>query len=415
MSVPRVALDRYRGPEYRRLLTAARKSLERTGGQLTGRISVIDPDDAERRAIIGITGVHQPAGTKRMTVRLADLDTALDRATGLNLADLLAALGEPLRNRPAVAASLAAARAALTEAAEGSMLNQTSPWYRTWLASLIRDGTITRLANVGDRTALDQAVRLLEYLATRPADTPPIALPALAARITGDTKALNHGATLATLVMRALALREGTDRPASAAERRELWDLCNVVVDDLASRVLVLNVVAAGDGLAEWLTGAARYGTPFQVTLQQLNAHPIRLQPARIFACENPAVLRRACAELGPTCPPLICAEGQPSTAFHKLARIAVMAGGELAYHGDFDWPGVTIAARVIDRHAAQPWRMTANDYVSGVKASDLTVSLKGDPMPTPWEPALHETMRRTGRAIYEETVADQLLADLSG
>ena len=148
---------------------------------------------------------------------------------------------------------------------------------------MIRDGTITRLANVGDRTALDQAVRILEYLATRPADAPPIALPALAARMTGDTKALNHGTTLATLVIRALALREGIDRPVTAAERRELWDLCNVVVDDLASRVLVLNVVATGDGLAEWLTGAARYGTPFQVTLQQLNAHPIRLQPARIF------------------------------------------------------------------------------------------------------------------------------------
>src|SRR6266704_3073970 len=264
MSVPRVALDRYRGPEYRRLLTAARKSLERTGGQLTGRISVVDPDDAERRAIIGITGVHQPTGTKRMTVRLADLDTALDPATGLNLADLLAALGEPLRNRPAAAATLAAARAALAEAAEGSPLNQTTPWYRTWLASLIGDGTITRLANVGDRTALDQAVRLLEYLATRPADTPPIALPALAARITGDTKALNHGTTLATLVMRALALREGVARPVSAAQRRELWELSNVIVDDLASRVLVLNLAAQGDGLAEWLTGAARYGTPFQ-------------------------------------------------------------------------------------------------------------------------------------------------------
>ena len=56
-----------------------------------------------------------------------------------------------------------------------------------------------------------------------------------------------------------------------------------------------------------------------------------------------------------------------------------------------------------------------SNDYVSAVKASDLTVALKGDPMPTPWEPALHETMRRTGRAIYEETVADQLMADLTG
>jgi RNA polymerase sigma factor (sigma-70 family) len=43
-------------------------------------------------------------------------------------------------------------------------------------------------------------------------------------------------------------------------------------------------------------------------------------------------------------------------------------------------------------------------------------VNLPGlEPVPTPWEPELYETMRTTGRAIYEETVADQLLADLSG
>jgi uncharacterized protein (TIGR02679 family) len=406
-------LDRYRGPEYRRLLAAARRSLERTGGQLTRRISIPAPDDAERKAIIGITGVHQPAGTKRMTVRLTELDAALSRATGLDLAGVLAVLGEPLRNRPAAAASLAAARAALTATAEVSPLNESCPWYRTWLAGLTRDGTITRLANTGDTTALGQAVRVLEFLAARPVDAPPVALPALAAHITGDTKALNHGTTLATVIMRALALREGITRPASAAQRRELWDLSDVIVDDLASRVLVLNLAAQGDGLAEWLTGAARYGTPFQVTLHQLDVHPIRLRPARIFACENPAVLRRACTELGPACPPLICAEGQPSTAFHKLARIAVASGGELAYHGDFDWPGVAITTRVIDRHGARPWRMTASDYLLGVKASDTPVALAGDPVATPWEPELHETMRATGRAIYEETVADQLLADL--
>ena len=153
-SGPEPSLERYRGPEYRRLFAAARKSLERTGGQLTGRISVADPDDAERRAIIGITGVHQPAGTKRMTVPLAELDAALSRATGLGLAGVLAVLGESLRNRPAAAASLAAARAALTEAAEGSPLNESCPWYRAWLAGLTRDGTITRLASWGDTPAL---------------------------------------------------------------------------------------------------------------------------------------------------------------------------------------------------------------------------------------------------------------------
>lgn len=407
-------VDRYRGPEYRRLLDAARKSMERTGGGLTGRISVAQPDDAERKAIIGITGVHQPAGIKRLTVPLADLDASVRRATGLGLEDALTAIGGPLRDRPAEVASLAAARAALIATAQASPLNESSPWYRAWLADMRRDGTVTRLAHQGDAQVLGSAIRALEYLTARSASAMPIALPALAADVTGDTKALNHGTTLATLILRALALRASASRPASAAERRELWDLSNVIVDDLASRVLVLNVTAQGEGLAQWLTDAARYGTPFQVTLHQLATHPIRLAHRRIFVCENPAVLRRACEELGPACPPFICTEGQPSTAFRRLARIAVEAGSELCYHGDFDWPGVAIAADVIDRHGARAWLMSASDYRSGVRANGAYVALHGDSVATPWDPELREAMCRIGRAVYEESVTDQLLADLS-
>jgi uncharacterized protein (TIGR02679 family) len=407
-------VDRYRGLEFRRLLAAARKSLERTGGGLNGRISVAEPDDAERKAVIGITGVHQPAGTKRLTVPLADLDAAVRRATGLGLGALLAAVGDPLRDRPAETALLAAARAALIATAEASSLNESCDWYRTWLADQRRDGTVTRLANQGDAAVLGQAIRVLEYIEARSGAATPITLPALAAQITGDTKSLNHGTTLATLILRALALRASVSRPASAAERRELWDLSGVIVDDLASRVLVLNVTAEGSGLAEWLTDAARYGTPFQVTLHQLATHPIRLRLPRIFVCENPAVLRRACEELGPASPPVICTEGQPSTAFHRLVRIATQAGGELWYHGDFDWPGIAIAADVVDRHGARAWLMNASDYLAGAERDAPCVPLTGDSVPTPWDPELRETMRETGRAVYEETVTDQLLADLT-
>jgi uncharacterized protein (TIGR02679 family) len=414
MSGGALGAGRYRGPEYQRLLAAARKSLERSGGALNGRISVAEPDDAERKAIIGITGVHQPGGTKRLTVPLADLDAAVRRATGLGLEDALASLGGPLRDRPAETAMLAAARAALIAAAEASPLHESCHWYRTWLADLRRDGTLTRLANQGDAVVLGQAIRVLEHLAARSASTTPIALPTLAAQITGNTKSLNHGTALATLILRALALRASVSRPASAAERRELWDLSGVIVDDLASRVLVLNVTAQGDGLAEWLSDAARYGTPFQVTLHQLATHPIRLHHRRIFVCENPAVLRSACEELGPACPPLVCTEGQPSTAFHRLARIAAQAGGELWYHGDFDWPGVAIAADIINRHGARAWLMNASDYLAGAKTDDPCAALNGDPVATPWDPELRETMRQTGRAVYEETVADQLLTDLN-
>ena len=408
-------VDRYRGPEYRRLLAAARRSLERTGGDLTGRISVADPDDAERKAIIGITGVHQPAGTRRLTVSLAALDAAVSSGAGCGLVPLLTALGGPLRDRPAAAASLAASRAELAALAEASPLSVSCDWYRQWLADLRQDGTLTRLASQGDAAGLlGQAVRVLEFLSRRPAGAVPLALPALAAQITGDTKALNHGTGLATLVLRALALQAGVARPGSAAQRRELWDRAGVLVDDLASRVLVLNLPAEGEGLGEWLTGAARYGTPFQVTLHQLATHPIQVSGPRIFVCENPAVLRRACAELGAACPPLVCTEGRPSTAFHRLVGLAVGAGAELWYHGDFDWPGVAIAADVIARYGGRAWRMGASDYLEAVDRNVSAIALAGEPVDTPWETELADAMRTAGCAVYEESVADLLLVDLT-
>ncbi|PRY02540.1 uncharacterized protein DUF3323 [Allonocardiopsis opalescens] len=57
-------------------------------------------------------------------------------------------------------------------------------------------------------------------------------------------------------------------RPHNAEQRRELWESCGVVLDDLAGRALVLNLPAHGEGLGEWLTGAARHGTPFHISLQ---------------------------------------------------------------------------------------------------------------------------------------------------
>ena len=50
-------------PGWERLLVAARRSLERTGGRLDGRIGLADPTDAERRVVIGLTGRHRPPGT----------------------------------------------------------------------------------------------------------------------------------------------------------------------------------------------------------------------------------------------------------------------------------------------------------------------------------------------------------------
>lgn len=402
----------YSGPEFRRLLERARRSLERTGGDLSGSVSLSHPDDAERRAIIGITGQYRYARTNRIAVRLADLDHAVREATRRGLPELLAELGGPLHDRPAERSALAGARAAAIREAETSPLYLSCTWYRDWLTEIGRDGSLTKLINQGQQARLGQAVRVLEYLAGR--RDAPVLLPALAADVTGDTKALNHGTLLSTLVLRALAIKTGMGRPGTAGQRRDLWEASDVVMDDLASRVLVLNLPAEGAGLAEWLAGAARHGVPFYVTLHQLMTLPLTIRGAVVHVCENPAVLRRAAAELGAGSAPLLCTEGQPSVAFHQLAGAIVVGGGELRYHGDFDWPGLAIAGAVMRRHGARPWRMSAGDYLAGVRVHAEHVRLSGTPQPTPWDPELSRAMVATGRVVFEESVADDLIGDLA-
>jgi len=252
----------YESAEYQRLLAAARRSLEGSGGVLAGTVSVSHPTDAERKAIIGITGQYRDTRTARISVRLTDLDSAVRETTGRGLPELLAELGGPLRNRPAERSTLTRARDAAIRAAEASPLHASCGWYRDWLEELARDGSLTRLTRQDEQARLGQATRVLEHLARR--EGSPVLLPALAAHATGDTKALNHGTLLSTLVLRALAIKTGVGRPSTAEERRQLWEAGDVAVDDLASRVLVLNMPAEGRG---WRSGwPARRGWAFPST-----------------------------------------------------------------------------------------------------------------------------------------------------
>jgi uncharacterized protein (TIGR02679 family) len=217
--------------------------------------------------------------------------------------------------------------------AEKSLLFAEHEWFREWVQAVARDGTLTKLVNSGEQPRIGQAVRVLEFLAAHgkgggEAGGAPVLLPELAAAVTGDTKALNPGTALSTLVLRALAQRSlalgaGSARFDTAEARRELWDFSDVVVDDLASRILVLNLPASGDGLGEWLTGAARRGVPFYVTLQQIVSMPVRVGATVVHVCENPAVLRRAASDLGASSAALVCTEvwRSPARCWRGTAR----------------------------------------------------------------------------------------------
>jgi uncharacterized protein (TIGR02679 family) len=389
------------GEGWRRLLAAARRRLERTGGALDGKIGLVDPSDAERHVVIGLTGRHRPPGTARLAVSLAELDSGLRRSAGAGLVELLARTEGPLRDRRAEAAAESGARDTALAALAGAR-HENEPWYAAWREELVAGGALTRLVRRGDQELLGRARVVLDRL---PADGVP--LPVLAEEATGDPKALS-GTTLATLVLRALALRYGVEPPDSAAARRELWESAGVVVDDLASQILVLNLPAAGAGLGDWLTDAAERGVPMRLTLHQLTAMPPRLTANEVFVCENPAILRAAAARLGPRSAPVVCTEGVPSLACWRLLD----GVARIHWRNDFDWAGLRMTQAGIDRLGAVPWRMSAADYRAALDLGD-TGPLRGTVTASPWDPELATALAEVGRSVMEERLLPVLLADL--
>lgn len=390
-------------PGWERLLAAARRSLERSGGSLDARIGLTEPSEAERRVVIGLTGRHRPPTVARLSVTLVEMDAGLRRTRGESLADLLNRTGPTLRNRPAERATEAAGRDAAF-AAISSHRHGDAAWFAAWRAELGADGTLTRLLRRGESHLAGRAAAVLDRL---PALAVP--LPVLAEEVTGDPKALS-GTTLAQLVLRALALREDAPVPVGAEGRRALWDAAGVVVDDLASQVLVLNLPAVGDGLGQWLTDAARRGIPVRVTLHQLVALPPTATVERVFVCENPAVLRAAAGRLGPSSAPLVCTEGVPSTACWRL--LETVGDADVAWRNDFDWAGLRITAAALDRVAARPWRMGEADYAAALATGD-SEPLRGTAVPSYWDPGLAAALAAAGRSVMEERLIPHLLADL--
>jgi uncharacterized protein (TIGR02679 family) len=181
--------------------------------------------------------------------------------------------------------------------------------------------------------------------------------------------------------------------------------------------VLVLGLHPAGGGA----TGAAlrtlaEAGEPARLTLRQLTGKDIRIAAgSRVYLCENPIVVAAAADRWGAQCAPLLCVGGFANSAVRSLLLQLARAGSSFAYHGDFDWAGLTIANQIGGSFPFTPWRFTAADYRSAVRSGSDRLFLRGRTATAAWDPDLAPAMLETGMAVEEETVLDGLLEDLGG
>jgi uncharacterized protein (TIGR02679 family) len=396
-------------PETAWLVERIRGRLER-GEPVDGTVTLVGATPPQRRAAAKLLG-HSVGRATSLSVPLPEVATALRRAGAApTLQAAVEALTGPVRD-------LAAERAVEIErwqdvlgAARSSPLSGLA-WYSNWLDEITRDGTATRLIRQGYGALLDQAAAVLERVPGGP-EPAGIMLSDLAAAATGEPGALRPG-PLATLVLRALALREEVPAPADGEAASALWTLAGVVADDLASQVLVLNLRAGGEPLGRWLTEAAAAAQPFRVTLRQLMAMPVRPWALGLFVCASPAVLRAAADELGAASPPLVCTEGEPSVACARLLHAAATSGTAVRWHADFSWPGLRATAVAARRLGAVPWLMGAADYQAAL-ADNGAEPLTGKAELSPWDPRLAELMRNSGRAVTEDRMLPRLLAALA-
>jgi uncharacterized protein (TIGR02679 family) len=403
--------DRLGGLEYEKLFKALRRRLEKTWPDPIRSIVLHDLAPHERSALADLHGWEKiPSGPVK--VSWEKLDQALMASNlSVGVMAVIEALGGPIAPRRPALLAAQERRGQLWSVANAHPAIESRPELGLWLTAVRENGLLARAArDIADQERLlTQALEVLGRLPTQHR-----LLSVLAAEATGDPHALDPGAQLTGIVLRAVAmLARKNGVPSTAAERRRLWLEVGVLCDPLSTDVLVLGLRPRGDRLARHLCESADDGEPRRITLRELTRSSFVLAPdTEVFVCENPGVVNAAADHLGANCAPLVCIEGIPSTAGLALLARVQRDGGSVRFHGDYDWWGLRIG-NILAAHGATPWRFGAREYVEAVGRVMDPAHLEGAPVSASWDLDLTAEMMRLGYAVFEEQTLELLLDDL--
>lgn len=364
---------------------------------------------SERRALESLLG-RSARSASSMRLKRSELDAVIARAgVAADLRAALEALDGPLTDRKARRMELEREWSTVLGGVDERRL-------RSLLSATPGVALLKRLAGgdpVRGMTLLERARLVLARIPARG-----IPLSRLAAETLGDSHALDAGQPVAALVLRACRGDEPGRATGDASftdidSRRDQWARVGVSVNELAAPVLCLNLQARDTTSVAKLTAiAATQGEPVHLSLRAL----LRCAPTWnvdiVYVCENASVVAIAADRLGADCAPLVCTDGMPAAAQQALLGQLQDCGAQLHYHGDFDWPGLTIGNFVLRRFRAAPWRFGADDYRAAT--ADVVLSLSEDSrVEADWDDELAPALAQRGIVVHEEAVVETLLLDL--
>jgi uncharacterized protein (TIGR02679 family) len=353
-------------------------------------------NETERAALASLVGRKGGVATS-ITIDVAEADRALSEAgIAPSLRAALECLDGPIVHRETELSKIRDSWASV-------LAGCTHTDLIAYLSSPLNFGVLKRLS--GNQPDLASVIcRQTEGILVRlPATGVPRAQ--IAAELLGDAHGLDSARPVATLTLAVLRSRSSAD----TGDDRDTWAAVGILVNELARPVLFMNVACSGLPFSS--------GEPQYASLRLLARRPPDWVVAgrAILVCENPNLVAILADRLGTACPPVVCVDGHLGAAQRTILKQLKSLGADLRYHGDYDWPGISIANNVIAKYGAVPWHFSAADYVAAAEsAPPLAAPLSGRSVVASWDDDLTGAMTRTGIKIEEEAIAQRII-DLLG
>ncbi|KEO80916.1 TIGR02679 family protein [Tumebacillus flagellatus] len=409
---------------YQRLFEQARRKWESIG-RVGGTITIKSLREEERRRLSGLFGKsYQTGGTTE--IRLMELDQILRSSRwAVGVEELLALLtGQPLvSNKQRKERRTNAWDTFCDDLLKGCKRQETRSWWKQVNAGDVAGSKAVKMLFESDRQRAQTAARLC----LRALDELPQwsgrreRLPVFANRLSGDPHALDAETPSGRWLYLALCDLFGIRFDSAAEWKREVFQEAGILADEVASYVTVLGMGTLPDD--PWHTffeQAVSARIPLLLPLAFFQQKVTWRETKRLYVVENPSVFQSLIDEFPQEerLPPLVCTSGQPSVAALRLLDAFAATGTTLYYSGDFDWKGIEIACSLQTRYRESfvAWRMSKEEYLScSVGTPFEEEQARGVlSLEVPWDEELVRTMMQHKRNVYQESLLELLLEDLT-
>lgn len=416
--------DYLKTKQVKRLMTELKKKWI-SNGHLTGKITLNNISDEEKRDIEGIMGIHFSNSLNAKDFESAIIQNSVFGDSNIKEvlelyfgAKLITSKEKKLIKKNEDEFFFESLRKILDD------INGNEQLYN-WLIKMKTNKsfgyiTLQRLRKTKPNDTLTICSSVFKGINEINQNIYPIAI--FASKISGNPHFLDRNSgDGSTLFVSILAYIFEEDYPADSKSWYELLEKANLIKDEIAGSLAIYNVQLLKDNTAhQGAYWCYKYKQPFMLAYCNLNdIDKATTDNNIVYVVENEMVFTTLQKEIKDRNIALICTSGQPSLTAQKLIELLVKGNNRIFYSGDIDPEGLEICDRLWKKYPNNitPWLMDKNDYLASIsneKVSNQRLSL----LDKIENPILKETsilLKENKKAAYQENMIsifiDQLLS----